>query len=227
MTVDDLVKISDAATKIIGTVVWPMVIVYVLIKYGTSFEKVFTKLTTITLKAGGIEASFEKEKAEASEHLAAAAVAHQGANATPVDTAKSVRAATVAAETVTPRTIRRASGASVLWVDDRPQNNTNERRALEAFGISFAISTSTDDALVKIRNQKFDVIISDMGRPQDSRAGYTLLDELRRSGNNTPYIIYAGSRDPEHVAESKKHGAIGCTNRPDELFNYVLSALND
>ena len=224
MTVDDLVKISDAATKVIGTIVWPMVIIYVLIKYGTSF---FANLTAITLKAGGIEASFEKEKAEASEHLAAAAVAHQAANATPVDTAKSVRAAAVAAETVTPRTIRRASGASVLWVDDRPQNNTNERRALEAFGISFVISTSTDDALVKTRNQKFDVIISDMGRPPDSRAGYTLLDELRRSGNNTPYIIYAGSRDPEHVAESKKHGAIGCTNRPDELFNYVLSALSD
>lgn len=87
------------------------------------------------------------------------------------------------------------------------------------------LAQSTDEALKKISRQRFDTIIFDMGRPPDSRAGYTLLDKLRSSRDQTPFIIYAGSRDPEHVAESRRHGAIGCINNANELFEMVLSAL--
>jgi CheY-like chemotaxis protein len=114
----------------------------------------------------------------------------------------------------------------VLWVDDRPDNNVFERQALEAFGVSFILSESTEDALEKIRNHKFDAIISDMGRPGDDRAGYTFLQHLRALGNNTPFIIYAGSRAPEHITETKRSGGFGTTNRPDELFEMVLRATN-
>ncbi|MEY2645381.1 MAG: hypothetical protein RLZZ611_2030, partial [Cyanobacteriota bacterium] len=69
------------------------------------------------------------------------------------------------------------------------------------------------------------VIVSDMGRPPDAQAGYTLLDRLRSTGNKTPYLIYAGSRSAEHVAESRRRGAIGCTNDPYELFEYIVEAL--
>ena len=89
----------------------------------------------------------------------------------------------------------------------------------------FVLSISTDDALDKVRTQKFDVIISDMGRPPDPRAGYSLLDKLRALGDRTPFIIYAGSRSPEHQAEARRRGAVGCTNRATELFAMVLSAL--
>jgi CheY-like chemotaxis protein len=110
-------------------------------------------------------------------------------------------------------------------VDDRPDNNIYERQALEALGMNFVLATSTEDALKKIARQRFDAIISDMGRPPDSRAGYTLLDKLRSSGDQTPFVIYAGSRDPDHVEESRRYGAIGCTNNANELFEMVLIAL--
>jgi CheY-like chemotaxis protein len=121
--------------------------------------------------------------------------------------------------------IRRAGRATVLWVDDRPSNNIHERQALEALGVTFVLATSTNEALEKVKSQSFDVIISDMGRPPDPQAGYTLLNELRTSGNQTPFIIYAGSRAPEHRAEARRRGALGYTNRPDELFEMVVSAL--
>ncbi|WP_259694629.1 hypothetical protein [Proteus mirabilis] len=35
-------------------------------------------------------------------------------------------------------------------------------------------SLSTSDAIEKIKSNNFDVIISDMGRPEDDRAGITL-----------------------------------------------------
>ena len=92
-------------------------------------------------------------------------------------------------------------------------------------GIRIVLSTSTEDALGKLKLEHFDAIISDMGRPPDAKAGYTLLDALRASGNQTPFMIYAGSRAPEHQAEARRRGAIGCTNRANELFEMVLAAL--
>ena len=114
----------------------------------------------------------------------------------------------------------------VLWVDDRPSNNRYERTVLHALGMYVDLSTSTDDALAKVTVRGgYDVIISDMGRPSDEQAGYTLLAELRRVGVMTPFVIYATSRDPAHFDESVRRGAEGCTNRPNELVELVTNAL--
>src|SRR5207248_1903235 len=95
----------------------------------------------------------------------------------------------------------RFSRSEVLWVDDRPNNNIHERKAFEAIGLRFTIARSTEEALNILRDHSFAAIISDMGRPPDARAGYTLLDQLRGQGDKTPFVIYAGSRSPEHKAE--------------------------
>ena len=131
-------------------------------------------------------------------------------------------ASVVSRVAATPRPL---AGAHVLWVDDRPENNIYERQALEALGLRFTLSRSTEDALDQVRSQSFDVIISDMGRPPDARAGYTLLERLRESGVNTPYIIYAGSASPEHKAQAAQKGAFGATNRPQDLFKMVIDAI--
>jgi CheY-like chemotaxis protein len=115
----------------------------------------------------------------------------------------------------------------VLWVDDRPDNNHYERRALEAYNVEFSLATSTGQALGLLRKQKFDAIISDMGRPPDSRAGYTLLEAIRKSGDLTPFFIYAGSKEAEHLKEALSRGAQGTTNIGEELIEDVLKAIND
>jgi CheY-like chemotaxis protein len=113
----------------------------------------------------------------------------------------------------------------VLWVDDRPDNNVIERRSMAAYNIDFVLAQSTGQALAELRKQQFDAIISDMGRPPDSRAGYTLLEAVRGSGDQTPYFIYAGSKDPEHVREARSRGAQGTTNMGAELLQMLLQAL--
>jgi CheY-like chemotaxis protein len=114
----------------------------------------------------------------------------------------------------------------VLWVDDRPDNNVIERQSMAAYNIDFVLAKSTGQALAELRQQQFDAIISDMGRPPDSRAGYTLLEALRGSGDETPYFIYAGSKDPTHVREARSRGAQGTTNVGDELLQMLLHVLN-
>ena len=136
-------------------------------------------------------------------------------------------AARAVAEAAVPAALRRLGEATVLWVDDRPENNVYERQSLEALGVRFVLSTSTEDALAKAQQRTFDAVISDMGRPPDARAGYTLLNALRGRGDQTPFIVYSGSRAPEHVAEAVRQGALGSTNRPQELVEMVLEAVHN
>lgn len=227
MTIDDTVKLLDAATKLLGVLAWPALLVFVLLRFGPSLRDFFTSLGEFSLKGAGFEASAKVKQAEAAAALAAAAVAGAEPGASPETAARDAKdAADVVAEVVTLRVIRRAGRATVLWVDDRTDNNVYARQSLEALGLTFVLSTSTEDAITKLRNHRFDAIISDMGRPPDPQAGYTLLDHLRKSGDRTPFIIYAGSNAPEHRVEARKRGAMGSTNRAAELFEYVLSALN-
>ena len=226
MSVDDIVKLFDAITKLLNVLIWPAIILFILIRFGRELRDFFSSLGELSLKGAGFEASLKRKQAEVVAALSAAAASKPDGDKTRESVAKEAMiAADVVADFVTPRAIRRASRSTVLWVDDNPNNNSYERQALEALGVSFVLAISTDEALKKISRQRFDAIISDMGRPPDPRAGYTLLDKLRSSGDQTPFIIYASSREPEHVAESRRHGAIGCTNNANELFEMVLSAL--
>ena len=226
MSVDDIVKLFDAITKLLNVLIWPAILLFILIRFGRDLREFFSSLGELSLKGAGFEASLKRKQAEVAAALSAAAASNPDGDKTHESVAKEAMiAADVVADFVTPRTIRRASRSTVLWVDDNPNNNSYERQALEALGVSFVLAISTDEALKKISRQRFDAIISDMGRPPDARAGYTLLDKLRSDGDQTPFIIYASSRDPEHVAESRRHGAIGCTNNANELFEMILSAL--
>jgi CheY-like chemotaxis protein len=113
----------------------------------------------------------------------------------------------------------------LLWVDDRPDNNINERQAFEALGLRFTLALSTKEALDKISEQRYAAIISDMGRKEGPREGYVLLDTLRKRGIMTPLFFYAASNAPEHIQETLEHGGQGCTNRAQELFQMVTRLL--
>ena len=123
-----------------------------------------------------------------------------------------------------------SSNRTVLWVDDNPSNNFRVRRMLEKLGISFTISTNTDDALGKLVRRQYAAIISDMSRPPDNRAGYTLLEHVEelyahKIRMQTPFVIYASSERPEYVAEAKRKGAFGQTSTPHGLIELVKQAL--
>lgn len=115
----------------------------------------------------------------------------------------------------------------VLWVDDIPSNNTYERQAFEAQGIEFDIALSTDEALDKLSKNKYAAIISDMGRKEGPQEGYILLDNLRSINNLTPFIIYSGSNLPEHKKMAREKGAVGATNRAEELYQLVMGAVSN
>jgi CheY-like chemotaxis protein len=116
---------------------------------------------------------------------------------------------------------------AILWVDDRPENNTNERRAFEAMGLSFTLAVSTGDALDALARRQFAAIISDMGRAEGPREGYALLDAIRSKGDRTPLFFYTLSNLPERHQEALDRGAQGSTNDPQILFRMVMRSVLD
>lgn len=221
MSTDSASSLVSAIAQLVGVLIWPAVVLFFLVRFRGSLANFFSDLGEFSFKAPGVEASAKRQQ-EAAAALGAAIATRASGDATQ---GRAAEPRDVAAALPSPRAQRRLQGARILWVDDRPDNNRFERQALEALGINIDLSTTTEDALEKVQRRSYDLIISDMGRPPDARAGYTLLDQLRRTGNQTPFVIYAGSRAPEHIAEARAHGAIGSTNMPQELITMVTNVL--
>ncbi len=112
--------------------------------------------------------------------------------------------------------------AQILWVDDHPENNRNERRMFRQLGAEIDIAKSTDEALDMFSNAGYDLVISDMARRDQPTAGLDLLSELRKDNKTAPVIFYVGVIDPGKGVPAQ---AFGITNRPDELLHLTLDAL--
>lgn len=86
---------------------------------------------------------------------------------------------------------------TILWVDDKPVNNTQHLEIFSGFGVKFELAKTTKEAMERLNSPtNYDLIISNMGRPTDSnrassqREGIVFLEELKKENIRTPVIIY-------------------------------------
>ncbi|MFC1719367.1 response regulator [Candidatus Poribacteria bacterium] len=112
--------------------------------------------------------------------------------------------------------------ADILWVDDNPENNINERRMFRQLKVEIEIARSSEEALKILSNGRYDLVFSDMDRDGESDAGIKFLKQFREIDNTTPVVFYIDKLDP---AKGTPAGAFGITNRPDELLHLTLDAL--
>jgi CheY-like chemotaxis protein len=113
----------------------------------------------------------------------------------------------------------------ILWVDDCPENNVSLRNMFLSYNIDVLIALSTDQALHELKARKFSLVISDMGRREGPREGYVLLDEMRSSGDQTPFLVFATNKLPQHDEEARSHGAQGTTSISSKLVELVFQQL--
>ncbi|MGO4682929.1 response regulator [Hyphomicrobium sp. 2TAF46] len=116
-------------------------------------------------------------------------------------------------------------GKAVLWVDDNPANNRLGVRALRKLQLDVEQVESTEAALSSIENRHFDLIISDMGRGSNMRAGYDLLRSVRALDPAIPFFVFAGSDTPKFRREAAELGAQLSTNDMLELVDNVIKFL--
>ncbi|MET9019899.1 response regulator [Actinopolymorpha sp. NPDC004070] len=212
-----------AIAALVGALVWPALILFVIVRRRQGLAAFAGTLREFSFKGMGIEASVSRQQIEAAVAVGAALMKP---GAAPDLGDPSLAAAELADVLPSNRVQRALRGSVALWVDDQPGNNHYERQALKALGITVNTANSTNAALDCLREKPVDVVISDMSRPEGSRAGYDLLKEMRRRGDDTPFVIYAGSRSERLNQEARSHGAVGSTNSPHELIGLVTQALS-
>lgn len=85
-----------------------------------------------------------------------------------------------------------SSSKRMLWVDDRPKNNSFLIAALEERGARVDTAKSTDEALKKLKDFRYEVVISDMARPEGGKAGIDLAEKMKTAAPGTPIYIFCG-----------------------------------
>jgi DNA-binding response OmpR family regulator len=80
--------------------------------------------------------------------------------------------------------------ATILWVDDHPSNNRPQVAALKQDRIAVHLAETTEDALKLLAMNRYDLLISDLGRGEDRLAGLKMIKAIRQRGNTVPVVIY-------------------------------------
>jgi hypothetical protein len=112
-------------------------------------------------------------------------------------------------------------GRQALWVDDHPDRNTAERFMLHSIGVFVDTAVANAPALAKLAapgpsGSAWDVVISDIRRDSGTESGL----DLRGQTGGIPLLYYVGTLDGP-----TPDGALGITNRPEELLHLVMDAL--
>jgi hypothetical protein len=93
--------------------------------------------------------------------------------------------------------------------------------------LRFTLATDTETAKSHLSgDEDFAAVISDRGRPGDSRAGVTLLEWLRHGPKaDTPYFVYTSRRGAKRRPSAGEPVPLGVTADPDELVEMVVAAV--
>ncbi|MGD9143621.1 MAG: response regulator [Dehalococcoidia bacterium] len=119
---------------------------------------------------------------------------------------------------------------SLLWVDDKPRNNSYFVQQLCDMGLTVDLSLSTADGLRKFSRKSYDFVISDMGRKEDNTfndtAGLDLLKKVREANPSVPFVIFTTSRNVQKYTTDVKElkGSLIVSSWSD-VFNVLMKEL--
>ncbi|MCX5645698.1 MAG: response regulator [Phycisphaerae bacterium] len=206
----------DALAKLISalaSLAWPLVLAALLYKlYGpirTLVESAHGRKFTIKVAGNELtmEEASEQQRVIVNDLQSKLAELEKRLNASP--TAQQL-----------PVTVPSASGKRILWVDDNPKNNSFLVESLEERGARVDIALSTDEALTKSKKLSYDIILSDMGRPEGDKAGIDLIQKIKSISPKTPVYIFCGSWAAHNLRnEALSAGAADITSSGTTLLS--------
>ena len=120
----------------------------------------------------------------------------------------------------------------ILWVDDYPSNNESIIDLFESKDVRFDIAINTEQGINFIidNENKYDLIITDMGRGNEPDAGLTLIKRIKQlSINNTPpVIVFTSSRAIARYGRSAINlGAIATIHGATHIIAAISGLLDD
>jgi CheY-like chemotaxis protein len=114
--------------------------------------------------------------------------------------------------------------ASVLIVEDNPDDTFVVARALEAFGIRHVYAVDTaEEAINFLRTQPCDVALVDYNLPRMN--GLMLLQRLGEAYPDLRIIVVTGARDDKIAASVLKSGAVDYVSKDEMLTSGIVRSL--
>lgn len=199
----------------LASLAWPVVFAILLYKLFDPIKNLVESARSrkFTLKVAGNELSMdeasEQQRLIISDLQAKVAEIEKRSNVSPDSE--------VASEPELARSYKR-----ILWVDDHPSNNSYLAATIEDRGASIVTVLSTNEALEVIEKQKFDFVISDMGRPEGDHAGLDLIRKLKQLGIELPVYIFCGRWASNNLrSEAEAAGVAGITSSATTLLSML------
>ena len=116
--------------------------------------------------------------------------------------------------------------AQLLLVDDDANTLASLSRAFRLAGHEATVCDNANRAVELLRNEKFDLIFSDVVMP--GKSGLELLEEIKKAGVKAPVILISGQANIEMAVRATKLGALDFLEKPlstDKLLVTVENAL--
>jgi DNA-binding NtrC family response regulator len=114
--------------------------------------------------------------------------------------------------------------AKILIVDDESAIRNSFRDILEFEKYSVEESPDGLDALVKLKQDQFDVIIMDIKMPKMD--GLEALERVQLLSPDTPVIMISGHADIDTAVEAVKKGAFDFVSKPLDLNRMLITVRN-
>jgi DNA-binding NtrC family response regulator len=116
--------------------------------------------------------------------------------------------------------------AHLLLIDDDPSTLASLSRAFRLAGHEATVCDNANRAIELLQSQHFDLILSDVVMP--GKTGMELLEELKKSGLQTPIVLISGQANIEMAVKATRLGALDFLEKPlttDKLLLTVDNAL--
>lgn len=217
--------------KAFSAMLWPIVALVIFLALRTKLLAFFNK-DSISIKVAGMEisvadvtkkmgadvADLQKHLAEMETQIASLVRNNATGNSDP-------NRATAAPPELEVEVDPNIKSFRILWADDYPSNNAFLLEQFKTDGIDVVLALTTQEAINAFQNDRFDLIITDLGRREDGvsqpYAGLALIKEIRKLAREIPVLVYAGQRGMENMVKLKKAGANFVSQSAVELQRIV------
>jgi len=116
--------------------------------------------------------------------------------------------------------------AHLLLIDDDANTLASLARAFRLAGHEATVCDNATRATELVKNEHFDLILSDVVMP--GKTGMELLEELKKTGLQTPIVLISGQANIEMAVKATRLGALDFLEKPlstDKLLLTVENAL--
>jgi CheY-like chemotaxis protein len=207
----------------VAELLWPALLLVLLIYFGPMIKSIVASLgkRKFTINVAGTELTVE-EAAEQQRRL----IGDLQEKVLKISEPRALARAAVA-EPGTSYAVHNKL-QRLLWVDDYPSNNAQIVAQLRDKGVQVDMALSTNEGARMFATNRYDAVISDMGRHEDGHnvadAGVRLIRELRQSDATIPMVIFCSNRGARvHGSEALKAGATAVTSSALELLSNIGS----